>query len=75
MNLLDFRGLDGSEVENEHKAVIRVGFLFVLFSCCGARGGVVLWALTGRTKTEGKVSSLLGGPLPGMGSIHGRVPH
>lgn len=59
MNLLDFRGSDASEVENEHKAVIKVGFLVVSLSCCGNGNGIVLWALTGRTKTEGKACFLL----------------
>lgn len=54
---LDFTGLDASEVENEHDAVTRVGFLLALLSCCGDGSGLVLRALTGRTKTEEKALS------------------
>lgn len=54
---MDFTGLDASEVENEHDAVTRVGFLLALLSCCGDGSGLVLRALTGRTKTEEKALS------------------
>lgn len=55
---------DAREVENEHKTVTRLGFLLAPLSCCGDGSGLVLWALTGRTKTEEKARSLSRGALP-----------
>lgn len=61
IKFLDFAGLDASGDENEHNAVTGVGFLLAPLSCGGNGSGFVLWALTGRTKTEQKACSLLRG--------------